>query len=1124
MPRIGPFNISRTSPAEFIKAAEDRAIATTLDAVATAIITDERASKSFLSGNAAVMSGSRMPGTSWSNQGGLSNKLIGRVTQNLSQSFGRAPEQLEAALAQQGLSWGPPFPPGRPLDPFWGYRRPPRTWDYSVGENVQVTPRWGRISFNTLRSLWNSYDIAQICTKHLINDVRSLDYHFEAAIGIRDDVSKDIVKARQFFDSPDKRQPFRAWLAEYLMDAIRYDAGSLYVRRTEVGDPIALEVINGTTLIPNIDFYGRIASDENDDDPSLTPAGTFGGQVVPAFTQIIEGMPWDWLALDDIIYQPINPMPDSQYGLAPLEAVLLTANTDLRFQYHFLQYFTEGSIPQGFMEAPQDLSDPVQIEEWQTTWDALMIGDQSMLRKIRWVPFGSQYKPVGPATEKFDDQFPLYLMRRTCAAHGVTPADLGFTETVNKATSETQVDVQFRVGTLPIVRHVEDMINLFLANDLKLRVRIRFDTGREIEDRLTTAQADLIYVNMGAISPDEPRARLGYPVSMTRPTPRFINNTRSGPIPLLALESLAGKIDRETFGPARDAELIDHPFVEVPGVMPVISSTGFKNAQNTTAAMQSNMVAQASGKPPPHPDDPTTSPKPRAPGSAAVAKAAPFKAAGIAVVAQDSGRVLMIQRDNRDPSKKAAGRWEMPGGVLDKGEAPWEAAQREWEEETGNKLPEKGCVTGTWENEKGPYRLFVYAIKSESDVNLNPDRDDMEVTDPDHPNARQTEVMAWWSPEDAKTAGKALRKELRDFDWSLIEKAAKEDLAKRMILKDAFASIAPDNTGGPGVTRGVLSSSGMHGEDLIDDDDEEEENEDDAEKAIALRRWRENARNRLRKGLPPRRFTDTSLSQEASEAIWGDLSRATTRAEIDRAFALKAQARSEPGEDPEPADDPQAALRDALAQVVAGDVQRAAIRASFTAVHGAEKSADPQAKYKAHQTALAVLLRAEMALEQVVAALIKLWGVSGLAGVVAANGALGSGGDAVLPTVGGYADLAASVKPIAGGLSYALLYQLAEEIATGVADGLTVTQLEQKVERSAQRRAKIDAQVESRRAHVSAAVDVYRQNGVLQQAWVGGTCARCQLNASVSPIGINDSWPDGYPPVHGSCPCFVVPA
>ncbi len=538
-PKTGRFQRSEDAQA---KALEDQALKKALGAVA----------KAFLTGNAAVMQpastgGPQKPGTSWSNQGGTSSALIARVTQNLAQSFGRAPEDLELALAEQGLSWGPPFPPGRPLDPFWGYRRPPRLWDFAVGENVQLTPRWDRTSFQTIKAIYDAYDVAQIVVRHLINDVRSLEYTFEALEGVTEDCSADIAKAREFFRMPDKRQPFRQWLAEWLQDVLRYDAGSLYIRRNEAGEPIALEVVDGTTIIPLIDFYGRVAADEDDED--ATPGDDlFPGSVTPAFLQIIEGLPWVWLTQDDVIYQPWNPLPNSQYGLSPLEAVLISANTDLRFQWHFLQYFTEGSLPAGFMEAPPDQSDPDSLAEWQETWDAIMLGDQAQLRQIRFVPSGSKFTPA--KNSDFDDKFPLYLMRRVCAAYGVTPNDLGFTENVNRATGDTQVDVQFRVGIVPLLRYCEDVINLFITQHLKLRARISIDDGREVEDRLVTAQANQIYVNTGVKSGDEVRAELGLPIDKMRPMPRYIMSPKGGTAqPIITLDSAAGKVDPETYGP-----------------------------------------------------------------------------------------------------------------------------------------------------------------------------------------------------------------------------------------------------------------------------------------------------------------------------------------------------------------------------------------------------------------------------------------------------------------------------------------------------------------------------------------------------------------------------------------------
>lgn len=753
---------------QYRKQIEDDAIKKAAGAVTEAMEWSGIAEKSFLTGNAAQMGNTGMggaatmmgaagysqPGTSWSNQGSLSNALVARVTQNLASGFARAPEELELALAEQGMGWGPPFPPGRPLDPFWGYRRAPRTWDFSVGENVQLAPRWNRVSFQTIKSIYEAYDVAQIVVRHLINDVRSLDYNWEPIHGIKADVSGDIEQAIAFFDSPDKRQPFRAWLAEYLQDVLRYDAGALYIRRNEAGDPIALEVIAGETIIPLVDFYGRRPEDENDNE---APEDLFTGEVVPSYVQIINGLPWDWLASDDLIYQPWNPLPDSQYGLAPLEAVMMSANVDLRFQWHFLQMFTAGTVPAGFMEAPPDQSDPAQIAHWQEVWDAVMQGDQSKQTQVRWVPNGAKFTEAKPGANKFDETFPLYLMRRTCASFGVTPADLGYTETVNKSSGDTQIDVQFRVGTRPLLRHCEDVINLFVRQHLKLRCRIRFDDGQETEDRVATATAAGVYLDHGVIGVDEVRQDLGLHVDKGRPMPRYINNARTGPIPLLALESMAGQIDPETYGPSDQQKPVDTPFSPAPGVVPPQGSPEQKAAAEHTAQNARDLQAATAG------------------GSAVG--------------------------------------------------APGEGEQEE-----------------------------------------------------------EAEGAAEDGSEDGLTA-------------KMVVPGWQDILA---LLDEAEAAKGVDNLGGPGVTRGLSNpttvtggtdgitvQTGIHGEDLLDDDDDDDEEEDAAKEALvalAVRRWRDNSRNRLRKGRAPRRFVDPNLPAAVHDQVWAKLATASTRAEVDAAF------------------------------------------------------------------------------------------------------------------------------------------------------------------------------------------------------------------------------------------------
>lgn len=116
-------------------------------------------------------------------------------------------------------------------------------------------------------------------------------------------------------------------------------------------------------------------------------------------------------------------------------------------------------------------------------------------------------------------------------------------------------------------------------------------------------------------------------------------------------------------------------------------------------------------------------------------------AAGIAVRAKDSGRILMLQRamDDDDP---AAGQWEFPGGCAEPtDDGTFATAAREWREETGCQLPE-GDVTGSYTSPNGVYTTFIYEVPSEGVVPIFTDRD--QVVNPDDPDGDHVEALAWW--------------------------------------------------------------------------------------------------------------------------------------------------------------------------------------------------------------------------------------------------------------------------------------------------------------------------------------------------------------------------------------------
>ncbi|MFF8399816.1 NUDIX domain-containing protein [Streptomyces sp. NPDC016172] len=143
-----------------------------------------------------------------------------------------------------------------------------------------------------------------------------------------------------------------------------------------------------------------------------------------------------------------------------------------------------------------------------------------------------------------------------------------------------------------------------------------------------------------------------------------------------------------------------------------------------------------------------------------------IKVAGLVVKAEDTGRVLLIQRalDDEDP---AAGTWEFPGGHREKGEDALAAALREWQEETGAELPGSTSVVGSWTAPNGIYRGFVAVVPGESYIPLNRPHDERRVANPDDPKGDATEVTAWWTIT-ALPDMSLLRPECRDTPWSLL--------------------------------------------------------------------------------------------------------------------------------------------------------------------------------------------------------------------------------------------------------------------------------------------------------------------------------------------------------------------
>lgn len=136
-----------------------------------------------------------------------------------------------------------------------------------------------------------------------------------------------------------------------------------------------------------------------------------------------------------------------------------------------------------------------------------------------------------------------------------------------------------------------------------------------------------------------------------------------------------------------------------------------------------------------------------------------FTHAGLIVKALDSGRILMTQRTPYHKDDEGVyGTWEMPGGGIDEGETPLEAALREFQEETGLELPDGYRVEGC--QESGSYMAILVSVPGEA------------WTTSASMLHLETMGIGWFDPDHVEGAEWVRTEVKNNTDWDLVKSAS----------------------------------------------------------------------------------------------------------------------------------------------------------------------------------------------------------------------------------------------------------------------------------------------------------------------------------------------------------------
>lgn len=395
--------------------------------------------------------------------------------------------------AGAGAGWfGPlaPMAPAAPADVAG------RQWDFPPGFNLQIGPRTGEpVSFAALRALADGWDLLRLVIETRKDQIGRLAW----TIGPRPGASVDpkaAAPAETLFRRPDGQHGWADWLRMVLEELFVIDAPALYCRRDRAGRLVALLPLDGATIKPVLDDWGRTPQPYSDAGRTVWPT---------AYQQVLKGFPAVDYSTRDLLYRPRNPRVHRAYGFSPVEQVVSTVNIALRRQLFLTEYFTEGNIPDSLIGVPDGWTAD-QIASYQKYWDSYFSGEAGRRRRAKFVPGAVAKSYVQTKEPELKSAFDDWLARLVCFAFSVSPQAL--VSQMNRATAEVQKTLAEEEGLAPVLAWIKALVDAVLAEDFDPGLEFAWaptaTMDPEAQERMLTS-----YTSRGILTLNEARAALG---------------------------------------------------------------------------------------------------------------------------------------------------------------------------------------------------------------------------------------------------------------------------------------------------------------------------------------------------------------------------------------------------------------------------------------------------------------------------------------------------------------------------------------------------------------------------------------------------------------------------------------
>lgn len=422
----------------------------------------------------------------------------GKITAIPTTMIGRVIAGARNYIADINGAW---FGPGQPIPPLAPAGTGGRQFDYAYGANLQYNPRSedsGAISFEQLRALADNLPLLRGAIETRKDQLLNTDW----AIKPRDANKKSkkskkpqagkvddtpapedprVQQINDFLLFPDRENTFGVWIRQLVEEMLVIDAATIYPRMTRGGDVYSLDLVDGATIKRLINSDGR------------TPEAPD-----PAYQQILHGVPAADFTRDELVYLPRNKRVHKFYGYSPVEQIVLTVNIALRREVSTLAYYTEGTLPDSFINLPKEWTID-QVKAFQEYFDFLMSGNLAERRKARFIPGDSKVQDVKQPPLK--DQYDEWLARVVCWALNVTVSPL--VSQVNRATGDTLKIQATEEGKRPTQDWLKSIFNIIIWKYFGFTDLEFVWEDEDTTDVVKLAQSREIYVKNGILGVDD---------------------------------------------------------------------------------------------------------------------------------------------------------------------------------------------------------------------------------------------------------------------------------------------------------------------------------------------------------------------------------------------------------------------------------------------------------------------------------------------------------------------------------------------------------------------------------------------------------------------------------------------